>query len=88
MDREPHPSGMDKADFTDFEKALPFRDLAKDWEESPASLAHRYALSVAKVSSVILGIKNRKELQQCINAESRGKLNSSEMETMQNLFVD
>ena len=28
MDREPHPSGMDKADFIDFERALPFRNLA------------------------------------------------------------
>ena len=88
MDREPHPSGMDKADFADFERALPFRELAKDWEESPASLAHRYALSVEKVSSVILGIKNRKELQECIDAENMGKLNSSKMETLQNLFLD
>ena len=88
MDRKPHPSGMDKADFTDFERALPFRELANDWEESPASLAHRYALSAEKVSSVILGIKNRKELQECIDAENRGKLSSSEMETLQNLFVD
>ena len=88
MDREPHPSGMDKADFTDFERALPFRELAKEWNESPASLAHRYALSVEKVSSVILGIKNRKELQECIDAEKRGKLSSYEKETLQNLFVD
>ena len=88
MDREPHPSGMDKADFTDFERALPFRELAKDWDESPASLAHRYALSVKKVSSVILGIKNRKELQECIDAENKGKLSSYEMETLQNLFED
>ena len=88
MDRAPHPSGMDKADFTDFERALPFRELAKDWEESPASLAHRYALSAEKVSSVILGIKNRNELQECIDAENKGKLSSSEMETLQNLFVD
>jgi aryl-alcohol dehydrogenase-like predicted oxidoreductase len=79
---------MDKADFTDFERALPFRELAKDWKESPASLAHRYALSVEKVSSVILGIKNRKELQECIDAENMGKLNSSKMETLQNLFLD
>ncbi|MAK14097.1 MAG: oxidoreductase [Proteobacteria bacterium] len=88
MDREPHPSGMDNADFTDFERASPFRKLAKDWDESPASLAHRYALSVEKVSSVILGIKNRKELQECIDAEKKGKLSSHEMETLQNLFVD
>ena len=86
MDRKPHPSGIDKADFMDFERALPFRKLAKEWDESPASLAHRYALSVQKVSSVILGIKNRKELQECIDAESKGKLSSYQMETLQNLF--
>jgi len=88
MDREPHPSGMDKADFNDFDKALPFRELAKDWDESPACLAHRYSLSVEKVSTVILGIKNRKELRECIDAEKRGKLSPYEMETLQNLFVD
>ena len=88
MDREPHPSGMDKADFNDFDRALPFRELAKDWDESPASLAHRYALSVEKVSTVILGIKNRKELQECIDAEEKGKLSSREMKTLQNLFVN
>lgn len=88
MDREPHPSGMDKADFNDFDRALPFRELAKDWDESPASLAHRYALSVEKVSSVILGIKNRKELQECIDAEEKGKLSSREMKTLQSLFVN
>ncbi len=88
MDREPHPSGMDKADFNDFDRALPFRELAKDWNESPASLAHRYALSVEKVSTVILGIKNRKELQECIEAEKKGKLSSYEMKTLQSLFVN
>ena len=68
MDREPHPSGRDKPDFDDYEKAEPFRKLAKQWGESPASLAHRYALSIQKVSSVILGVKNTKELQECIEA--------------------
>ena len=86
MDREPHPSGLDKADFMDFEKALPFRNLANKWGESPASLAHRFALSVKKVSSVVLGVKNRQELQECIDAESRGKLSSHEMEALLNLF--
>ncbi len=86
MDREPHPSGLDKADFMDFERALPFRNLANEWGESPASLAHRFALSVKKVSSVVLGVKNRQELQECIDAESRGKLSSHEMETLLNLF--
>jgi len=88
MDREPHPSGMDKADFIDFDRAFPFRELAKEWDESPASLAHRYALSVYKVSSVILGAKNREELQECIDAEKRGKLSLHEMDKLQNLFFD
>ncbi len=86
MDREPHPSGLDKADFMDFERALPFRNFANEWGESPASLAHRFALSVKKVSSVVLGVKNRQELQECIDGESRGKLSSHEMETLLNLF--
>jgi len=86
MDRKPHASGMDIADFIDFEKALPFRKLANEWGESPASLAHRFSLSVKKVSSVVLGVKNRKELQECIDAEKKGKLNSYQMQTLLNLF--
>jgi aryl-alcohol dehydrogenase-like predicted oxidoreductase len=77
---------MDRADFIDFEKALPFRKLANEWGESPASLAHRFSLSVKKVSSVVLGVKNRKELQECIDAEKKGKLNSYQMQTLLNLF--
>ena len=39
---------------------------------SAASLAHRYALSIAGVATVILGVKNRTELRECITAEARG----------------
>ena len=87
MDREPHPSGMDKADFDDFDRALPFRQLANKWNESPASLAHRYTLSVKKVSSVILGIKNRKELKECIEAEKKEKLSLDQMSNLESLFA-
>jgi aryl-alcohol dehydrogenase-like predicted oxidoreductase len=45
-------------------------------------------LSIKKVSSVILGIKNRKELQECLNAENKEKLNSDQMKTLQNLFKE
>ena len=62
MDREPHPSGFDIKDFEDYDKAEPFRKLASDWNINPSILAHRYALSAEKVSSVILGVKNREEL--------------------------
>lgn len=88
MDRDPHPSGFDKKDFDDYERAASFRNLAKEMGQSPASLAHRYALSIPKISSVILGVKNRSELDECINAERKGKLTSEEIETLDNLFQD
>ena len=83
MDRLPHSSGFDKSDFEDFKKAKPFRDLANTWNESPASLAHRYALSIPGVSSVILGVKNREELLECIQAETKGLLSQSEIKTIE-----
>ena len=86
MDREPNPSGLDKADFDDFDKALPFRGLSEKWGETPASLAHRYALSIEKVSSVILGIKNREELKECVFAEEKGKLNDDQVNELKKLF--
>ena len=79
MDREPHPSGFDIKDFEDYDKAEPFRQLASKWKMNPSILAHRYALSVEKVSSVILGVKNRKELLDCIEAESLGELDQGQI---------
>ena len=84
MDRSAHESGFDKSDFDDFDKAQPFRDLAIDWGESPASLAHRYALSTKGVSSVILGVKNRIELKECIETEAKELLSDSEIQQIEN----
>ena len=84
MDRSPHESGFDKSDFDDFDKAEPFRDLAIEWGESPASLAHRYALSIKGVASVILGIKNRTELKECVEAEAKDLLSDSEIQQIEN----
>jgi len=86
MDRSPHESGFDKTDFDDFDKAEPFRNLAINWGESPASLAHRYALSIDKVSSVILGVKNKTELKECIAAEAKGPLTLVEMNEIKRCF--
>ena len=86
MDREPHPSGFDKKDFNGFAKAAPFRQLAQEWGESPASLAHRFALSIPKVSSVILGVKNKTELGECLQAEAMGKLNTEQIAILESLF--
>ena len=79
MDREPHPSGFDIKDFEDYDKAEPFRQLASKWKMNPSILAHRYALSVEKVSSVILGVKNREELLGCLEAESLGELDQDQI---------
>ena len=86
MDRDPHESGYDQLDFDDYLKAQPFRDISKEWNETPAKLAHRYALSIEGLSSVILGVKNRKELYECLDAEKDKKLTSTEIQTLQNLF--
>jgi aryl-alcohol dehydrogenase-like predicted oxidoreductase len=63
----------------DYARAAPFRDLAADLGESPASLAHRYALSVPGVATVVLGVKNRTELAECVAAEARGPLSEPEL---------
>ena len=71
-------------DFDDFEIAEPVRDLAIEWGESPASLAHRYALSIKGVASVILGVKNRTELKECVEAEAKDLLSDSEIQQIEN----
>ena len=41
----------------DYQRSAPFRVLARELGESPASLAHRYALSMAGVATVVLRVK-------------------------------
>jgi aryl-alcohol dehydrogenase-like predicted oxidoreductase len=64
----------DHPEMVDFRWAAPFRALAREIGESPAALAHRYALSMAGISTVILGVKNRTELHECVEAAARGQL--------------
>ena len=59
----------------DYEKAAAFRALASELGASPAALAHRYALAMEGVDTVVLGCKNRAELNECIVAEAVGPLN-------------
>ena len=73
IDRE-LPEGH--GDALDFDRAAPFRDVAREVGESPAALAHRYALSMRGVSTVVLGVKNREELRECVDAEARGPLDA------------
>ena len=71
IDRDLAP---DHAEARDYARAAPFRALCKELGEDPAVVAHRYALSMAGVDTVILGVKNRTELRQCIDAEAAGPL--------------
>lgn len=64
----------DHPDVADYHRSEPFRALAAEAGESPASLAHRYALSMEGVSTVVLGVKNRAELRECTTAEDMGPL--------------
>jgi len=64
----------DHPDTTDYRRAAAFRDLSRELGESPAALAHRYALSMDGVATVVLGVKNRAELEECVEAEAKGRL--------------
>jgi aryl-alcohol dehydrogenase-like predicted oxidoreductase len=67
---------QDSPAMVDYRRAGSFRTLAREIGESPASLAHRYALSMKGVSTVVLGIKNRSELRECVAAEAMGPLDA------------
>ena len=61
-------------DMADYRKAEAFRELSTELGESPAALAHRYALSMDGIATVVLGVKNRTELRECVEAEAKGPL--------------
>jgi aryl-alcohol dehydrogenase-like predicted oxidoreductase len=64
----------DHPETLDYLRAAPFRVLCARWGEDPAMIAHRYALAMEGVDTVILGVKNRAELRQCLDAERQGPL--------------
>ena len=74
-------------DHKDYERAAPFRALCKEIGEDPAVIAHRYALSMPGVATVILGVKNREELKQCVDGEAAGALAPSLMARIDALGV-
>jgi aryl-alcohol dehydrogenase-like predicted oxidoreductase len=74
IDRDlPH----ENAEVRDYARAAPYRALCKELGEDPAIVAHRYALGMEGVATVILGVKNRDELKQCIDAEAKGPLDAA-----------
>jgi aryl-alcohol dehydrogenase-like predicted oxidoreductase len=67
------PLPPDHPEMRDYARAAGFRQLAAELGESPAMLAHRYALSLA-VDTLVLGVKNRRELAECVAAAEAGPL--------------
>lgn len=71
IDRQVKASHPESADYA---RAAPFRDLCREIGEDPAIIAHRYALGLPSVDTVVLGVKNRAELRGCLDAEAAGPL--------------
>jgi aryl-alcohol dehydrogenase-like predicted oxidoreductase len=68
------PLPDDHPDVRDYNRAAAFRSLASELGVKSADLAHRYALAMPGVSTVVLGVKNREELEACLRAEAAGPL--------------
>ncbi|MEE4299797.1 MAG: aldo/keto reductase [Pseudomonadales bacterium] len=68
------PIPEDSQDWLDYLRAAPFRELASELGVTAAFLAHRYALSMDGIDTVVLGVKNRAELDECLAAEAAGPL--------------
>ncbi|MBT6912693.1 MAG: aldo/keto reductase, partial [Rhodospirillaceae bacterium] len=64
----------DHGEVRDFNKAGAYRALAAELGMTAATLGHRYALSMSGVDTVVLGVKNRAELAECVRAEAAGPL--------------
>jgi aryl-alcohol dehydrogenase-like predicted oxidoreductase len=61
------PLAPDHPEMRDYARAAGFRRLAGELGVNPAALAHRYALSL-DVDTLVLGVKNRRELAECVAA--------------------
>ena len=73
----PLPDGH--SELADYARAAPFRAIAAEIGKSAAYLAHQYALSIEGVSTVVLGVKNRGELRECIAAEAAAPMDPALM---------
>jgi aryl-alcohol dehydrogenase-like predicted oxidoreductase len=67
------PLPDDHAELRDYARAAGFRMLCAELGENPAIIAHRYALSL-DIDTLVLGVKNRQELADCVAAAEAGPL--------------
>lgn len=68
----------DHPEVLDYARVAGFRHLCAELDINPAVLAHRYALSL-DIDTLVLGVKNRQELADCVAAAQSGKLSSDLM---------
>lgn len=78
----PDTHGPDREDFA---RAQSFRDLSARWGQDPALVAHRYALGIDGVDTLVLGVKNREELRVAFEAERRGPLDPQQLAAIEAL---
>jgi aryl-alcohol dehydrogenase-like predicted oxidoreductase len=67
------PLPSDHPEMLDYARAAGFRELCAEMGENPAIVAHRYALSLP-IDTLVLGVKNRHELAECVAAADIGPL--------------
>lgn len=67
------PLPADHPEVRDYELAAPFRRICAEFGENPAVVAHRYALAL-DIDTLVLGVKNRSELAECVAAAEAGPL--------------
>jgi aryl-alcohol dehydrogenase-like predicted oxidoreductase len=67
------PLAGDHPEVRDYHRAAGFRRLCGELGENPAVIAHRYALSL-DIDTLVLGVKNRAELAECVAAAEAGPL--------------
>lgn len=75
----------DGPDMEDFHLAAPFRQLCTSWGVDPAIIAYRYALGLAGVETLVLGVKNRDELADALRAERDGPLEPEQVAAIDGL---
>ncbi len=71
IDRELPP---DHEEVRDYARAAGFRRLCTELGENPAVIAHRNAQAIPGIDTQVLGVKNRRELAECVAASETGPL--------------
>ena len=69
----PLPQGH--PEIRDYDRAAGFRAICAELGANPAVIAHRYALTL-DIDTLVLGVKNRTELAECVAAAEAGPLSA------------